>query len=153
MGMETNHDDLNGLKKKAGIHTLGKMTLEQFARVQKLAAENELTLEQLKQLVKALPHFVALQKQTIDGLKQVVEEAKESQREAIQAVSHSLTVASRTLEILAEKAETDEVQLKLAEQAIQVGRLGIEISNIIAQMNRDNNSLWGMIGGLPASWQ
>ena len=143
--METKNADLNDLRKKAGVRNLGKMTAKQFGRVQKLAAEGELTLEQLKLLVRALPHFVALQKQTIEGLKKVVEGARESQREAIRAVSHALDAASRTLEILAGQAETDETRLKLAEQAVEVGRLGIEVGIIIAQMNRDNNSLWRTI--------
>ena len=140
-------DDINDLKAKAGLRDLGRVTVEQFARVQKLAAEGELTLNQIKALVSALPQFVELQKETIEGIKQIVEGAKESQQAAIQAVSHSLNAASRTLEILAEKAETDETRLKLAEQSIEIGRLGIETANIIASMNKDNNNLWRMAVG------
>lgn len=142
MSLEQSSDELRDLKAKVGLRDLSKITLEQFAGIQKMAAEGDVTVEQMKQLVTALPHFVELQKQTIEGLKQVVDGVQEAQREALQSISQALEGASKTLQVLAEKVESDETRLKLAEHAISVGRLGLDLANIISGMNRDNNSLW-----------
>ena len=44
--------------------------------------------------------------------------------------------------------QTDDAKLILAEIAIKIGRLGLDMAKIIERMNKDNNSLWKRITGI-----
>lgn len=139
---------LTELREATGITDFEDVSPEQFATVLKKAAEGSLTLEQLALLVQVMPQFVELQRQTIDGLKTVVEAAGGAQKRALKAVGRSLDAAGRALEALAQNAQDDTVRLELAKMALELGRMGLEIAKIVEGMNRDNNNLWKYVASV-----
>jgi len=157
--MTTIKDKLAKVKEITGIHDLEHASSQDVSKINELAAEGKLNIEQMKLLVEAIPHFVELQKEAVHALQDIVSAARDGQKEAIQSVSRSLDSASRILEQLASCVQTDEARIQMAGHAIEIGRLGLEVSKLVESMNRDNNSTWkyitgavvlvvGMIGGV-----
>jgi len=139
--------DLKSAKQKSGISDFESVSVEDMAEINKLAGKGELSLDELQELVGAIPDFVELQKQTVEGLRETAEGAKESQKAAISAVQESLNGVNETLSILAESAENDEARLEIAKITKDVGEQGVKIAEIIEEMNRDNNNTWKAIAG------
>jgi len=145
--MTSKNHAIENLKKIIGVADFENASPEDVAKIDKIAAQGKLDLEQMKLLIEAMPHFVELQKMTVQALQDTVAAARDVQKEAVQSVGNSLNAASRVLEQLAGSAETDAARIRLAETAIEIGRLGLAMARILEQMNKDNNSLWKWISG------
>ena len=145
--MTSKEHEIERLKKITGVTDFENASPEDVAKIDKMAAQGKLNLEQMKLLVEAIPHFVELQKTTIKALQDTVAAARDVQKEAIQSVGNSLNAVSRILEQLADTVQTDDARMKLAEIAIEIGRFGLEMAKILERMNKDNNSLWKWITG------
>jgi len=149
--MSTMSDELAKLKDVTGVHDLEHASPQDVAKIDKMAAQGKLSLEQMELLVAAIPHFVELQKAAIQALQDTVAAARAVQKEALQAVGKSLDSASRILEQMASGVQTDEARMQIAGQAIEIGRLGLEVAKLIESMNKDNNSLYKYIAGAVAA--
>ena len=145
--MTSQNHAIEDLKTITGVSDFENASPEDMAKIDKMAAQGKLNLEQMKLVIEAMPHFVELQKTTVQALQDTVAAARDVQKEAVQSVGNSLNAASRILEQLAGTVETDDARMRLAEIAIEVGRLGLEIARILEQMNKDNNNLWKWISG------
>jgi len=145
--MTTINDKLAKVKEITGIHDPEHASPQDVANINILAAQGKLNIEQMVSLVSIIPHFIELQKATIQGLQEISAAVRDVQKEAIQSVSRSLDSASRILEQLASGVQTDEVRMQIAEHAIEIGRLGLEVAKLIESMNKDNNSIWKYIVG------
>ena len=141
----TNMCEIESLKKITGIKDFTNASSKDVAKIDKMAAQGKLNLEQMKVLVKAIPHFVELQKDTIKALQDTIAAARDVQKETIKNVGQSLNGASCILEQLAKNVETDEARIRFAEISIEIGRIGLEIAKILENMNKNNNNLWKWI--------
>ena len=130
---------------KAGLAGIEEVTAQAIYRIEKLAAEREIPLEELAVLIKAVPDFVDLQKETIHGLLEVLSQVAANQEICAEAIRTSLERQYDILEVLARSAETDETRLKIAQSMREVGEEALRIE----RMNRDNNGLgWRIVGGI-----
>jgi len=141
------NDKLVKIKEITEIQDLEQVSSLDIARINKMAAQGKLNTEQMELLVAAIPHFVELQKVTIQALQDTVAAVRDVQKEAIQSVSRSLDSASRILEQLASGVQADEARMQVAGHAIEIGRLGLEVAKLIESMNKDNNNIWKYITG------
>lgn len=143
---------LDEAKSIAGLEDLDRVDLEEFARIHEKAAEGELNLEHVKLLAKHIPDFVQLQKDTVEGLRDIVQEATESQELALEEVGQSLDGLNETLTMLAESAESDDARIEIAKITRELGEISLKIGKIIREMNEDNNRFYGKViavgGGL-----
>lgn len=73
------------------------------------------------------------------------EGAKASQGEAFQTVKSSIDGIVDVLSRLADKADTDEARIKIAECVVEAAKLYVQIPNIIKDMNANNNNTWKTI--------
>ena len=140
-------EQLNSLKRKIGINDFKSVSSEQFKEIQIFAAKGEISKEDMKLLVEAMPHFVQLQQAYIDGLKTVINAAKESQKEALRSISITLEQITDLLKIIVQNAETEELRSKIADQAIILAEYGLKIAVILSNTNKDNNNTWKYIAG------
>ena len=145
--MTSQNHAIEDLKTITGVSDFENASPEEMAKIDKMAAQGKLNLEQMKLVIEAMPHFVELQKTTVQALQDTVAAARDVQKEAVQSVGNSLNTTSRILEQLAGSVQTDDARMRLAEIAIEIGRLGLEMARILEQMNKDNNNLWKWISG------
>ena len=122
---------------------MANVSSEEFARIQKLAAEEQLSQEQVASAVPYIPNYRELQKESIQKLGAVIEKAGTSQQTALDIVRKSLDTQLRILEHMANSATTDETRLKLADITKEVGQNGRQIA---LAMSQDNNQFWGRLG-------
>ena len=135
--------ELEQFKKITGIQDLANVSSKEFARIENLAAKEQLSQEQLASAVPHIPNYYDLQKESVQKLGAVIEKAGTSQQTALDIVRKSLETQLRILEDMANSATTDETRLTLADITKEVGQAGIQIA---LAMNRDNNQLWGNLG-------
>jgi hypothetical protein len=134
--------ELEQLKEITGLEDLANLSPKEFARIEKLAAEDQLSREQIASAVPHIPNFYELQKDSIQKLGAVIENAGTSQQTALDVVGKSLDSQFRILEHMAKSTATDETLLKLADITKEVGQDGRQIA---LAMNRDNNQFWGNV--------
>lgn len=145
-----NHD-LDCLKRKVNILDLGQTTMKQFARIQKMAADGDLSLKEVATLTAAIPDVLGLQRATLAGLSYTIAQAQAGQRDALNGALAPIKGVLKTLDTLAAAAETDQTRTEIARMVVEVGRLGVEVSLIIERMNRDNNGFWTSATGAAAA--
>ncbi len=137
---------LESLKQKIGIDDFESVSDSQFAKIQKLVAGNVISKEEMNLLVEIMPNFVQLQQTYVDGLKTLINAAKENQREALMGISKQLENSIDLLKHIVDKAETEELRFKIADIALQIAKYGVEIAEKLKEVNKDNNSTWKEIG-------
>lgn len=138
---------LNNLKQKLGIDDFKSVSNQQFEKIQILAGEGKISKEDMKLLVEAIPHFVQLQQTYVDGLKTVINAAKETQKDALRGISVTLENITDLLKTIVKNAETEELRSKIADIALKLADYGIEIAKILQDTNKENNSTWKQIAG------
>lgn len=137
--------ELEDVKSKTGIDDLTKATEKDFEKIQDLAAKGEISKEQMKLLVEAIPHFVQLQQAYVDGLKSVISSAKETQKDALRGISVTLENITELLKVIVNKSETEELRSKIADIALKLADYGLEIARIMQETNKENNNTWKYI--------
>jgi polyhydroxyalkanoate synthesis regulator phasin len=137
--------ELEKIKSKTGIDDLASATGKDFEKIQELAAKGDITKEQMKLLVEAMPHFVQLQQAYVDGLKAVINSAKETQKDALRGISVTLENITDLLKTIIHKSETEELRSKIADIALKLADYGLEIAKIIQETNKENNNTWKYI--------
>jgi len=90
--------ELEQFKETAGIQDLANVSSKEFAKIEKLAAEDQLSQEQVAGAVPHIPNFLELQKESIQKLEAVIEKAGTSQQTALDIVRTSLETQLRILE-------------------------------------------------------
>lgn len=138
---------LEKIKAKVGVQDLSQVTDDEFQKLQYLAAQGQISREQMKLLVEAIPHFVQLQQTYIDGLKSSINAAKETQKDALRGISVTLENITDLLKNIVNKSETEELRSKIADIALKLADYGIEIAKILQETNRENNNTWKYIAG------
>ena len=139
--------EIENIKEKTGIKNLESTNSVQFEKIQELTAKGEISKEQMKLLVEAIPHFVQLQQTYVDGLKSTINAAKESQKSALEGIANSLESITKLLYNIVDKSETEELRSKIVDIAMKLADYGLEIAKIIHEANKDNNSTWKYIAG------
>ncbi|CAH0535391.1 hypothetical protein VST7929_02964 [Vibrio stylophorae] len=139
--------ELEQIKAKIGITELSGTTAKDFEKIQELAANGDITKEQMKLLVEAIPHFVQLQQAYVDGLKSVISSAKETQKDALRGISVTLENITDLLKTIVHKSETEELRSKIADIALKLADYGLEIAKIMQETNKENNNTWKYIAG------
>ena len=139
--------ELEKLKNLIGINNFSTVTNAEFKKIQEFAAEDAISKEQMKLLVESIPHFVQLQQTYVEGLKSVINAAKESQKDALRGISATLENITDLLKAIVEKSETDELRSRIAEIALKLADYGLEIAKILKEANRENNDTWKYIAG------
>ncbi len=139
--------ELDKIKSKVGILDFTKATLEDFNKIQKYAADGEISKEQMTLLIGAMPHFVELQQGYVDGLKNVINSAKETQKDALRGIYSTLENITELLKTIVNKSDSEELHSKIADIALKLADYGIEVSKIIQETNKDNNNTWKYIAG------
>lgn len=139
------NSELEKLKEKTGIDNFELTTNDQFKKIQELASRNEISKEQMRILVEAIPHFVQLQQTYVDGLKTIIHSAKESQKSALDGISRNLENITNILNNLINKSETEELRSKIADIALKLADYSLEIAKILHEANKDNNNTWKYI--------
>jgi hypothetical protein len=134
--------ELEEFKEITRTEDLDNVSSEEFARLEKLAAEDQLSREQIASVVPHIPNYYELQ-ESIQKLGAVIEKAGTSQQTALDIVGQSLDSEFRILEHMTKSAVTDEMRLKLADITREVGHDGRQIA---LAMRRDNNQFWGNVG-------
>jgi hypothetical protein len=124
------------------------ITVEEFYGLQKRAAEGSIGLAQMKEIAAGMPQFAELQKQTLNGLKEIVDGAAKTQTVGLETVGKAVENASRTLDTLGQSAESDETREKLAELQVEIGRIGLDTTKAIVL---DNNQVYKMMVGVALS--
>ena len=143
--------ELEKIKTKIGIDDLASATGKHFERMQELAANGEISKEQMRLLVEAMPHFLQLQQAYVDGLKSVINSAKETQKEALRGISVTLENITDLLKTIVNKSATEELRSKIADIALKLADYGLEIAKIMQEANKENNNTWKyMAGGVSA---
>lgn len=137
--------ELEKVQTKTGINDLSKVTDNEFKKIQDMAARGEISREQMKLLVEAIPHFVQLQQAYVDGLKSTISAAKESQKDALRGISVTLENITDLLKTIVNKSETDELRSKIADIALKLADYGLEVAKILQETNRENNNTWKYI--------
>ena len=135
--------ELEQFKEITGIEDLQNVSSEQFATIENLAGQGQLSPEQVASAVPYIPNLFELQKESIQKLGTVIETAGARQQAALDIVAKSLDTQFEILEDLSKSANTDETRLKLAEVIERVGQHGRDIA---LAMNQDNNRTWRRIG-------
>lgn len=138
--------ELELVKEKIGVSDLSQVSDEDFKRIQELAARNELSRHQMTLLVEAMPQFVELQKTYIEGLKELIASAKETQRDALHGISQGLDRLTEVLKEIVSRSESDELRGKVADIALRLSEYHLEIAKILKETNQDNNSFWKGVG-------
>jgi len=138
---------LEKIKKKTGIEDLNNATEKDFERIQELAAKDEISREQMKLLVEAMPNFLQLQQAYVDGLKSVINSAKETQKDALRGISVTLENITDLLKTIVQKSETEELRSKIVDIALKLADYGLEIAKILQETNKENNNTWKYIAG------
>ncbi|MEY0302410.1 hypothetical protein AB7250_20735 [Providencia stuartii] len=93
-------------------------------------------------LMNAIPNFIQLQKDQIDGLKSIISSAKEVQKDALKGMTSTLDSAYQLLSQIVNMAETDELRLKCAEITLELAKYSHDISNKINEANESNNQTY-----------
>jgi len=145
-----NETRLNKLKTRTGIDDFSSVSNEQFETVQRLAGEGEISKEDMKLLVELMPNFVQLQETYINGLKIIINSAKETQKDALRGITVTIENLTALLHNILEKAETEELRSKVADISLKLADHGIQIAKILQETNKENNSLWKTLGGVAA---
>ncbi len=107
-----------------------------------LAADETLTLAQLKTLIEIHPGIVKASIEAVHALAKTSELAGTSQVEAIRTLRDAINGSLDILKILAQNAQSDTTREKIAALLIEVAKQHKELSQIIERMNSANNKLW-----------
>lgn len=97
--------------------------------------------------MEAIPHFVQLQQAYVDGLKSVINSAKETQKDALSGISVTLENITDLLKTIVHKSETEELRSKITDIALKLADYGLEIAKIMQETNKENNNTWKYIAG------
>lgn len=143
--------DLDRLKRVINIRDLGQTTMKQFAQIQKMAAEGDLSLQEVGLLIAAIPHALELQKETLEGLRHIAAQATANQKGALDRAVGPVLASLEALKSIAATAETDQARIELARMVVEVGTQGVEVSRIVAEINRNNNGFWTSAAGAAAA--
>jgi polyhydroxyalkanoate synthesis regulator phasin len=138
---------LKNLKNKVGIDDFTSVSNDKFKTIQSLVGEGKISKDEMKLLIEAMPNFVQLQQTYVDGLKTVINGAKETQKDALRGISITLENITEILITLAKDAESDELRSKIADIALKLADYGKEIAKILQETNKDNNNTWKQIAG------
>ena len=147
MNRDTNMDNI---KRKTGINDFNTVSNKQFEDIQVLAGKGKITKEEMQLLVEMMPNFVQLQETYIDGLKTIINSAKETQKDALSGITVTIENFTALLHTILEKAETEELRSKVADISLKLADHGIEIAKILQETNKENNSLWKTLGSVAA---
>ena len=145
-----NDTRLNKLKTKTGIDDFNSVSNKQFETVQRLAGEGEISKEDMKLLLEVMPNFVQLQETYIDGLKTIINSAKETQKDALRGITITIENLTALLQSIVEKSETEELRSKIVDISLKLAEHGLEIAKIVQETNKENNNLWKSIAGVAA---
>lgn len=137
---ETNLQTLNEVRQITGIDALNKLSSEQVEGMLRLAAENKLQKRHLQALMTTYPEFVQLQiealkhmPEAISGQVDVARIASDSQKEALNVVSKVSSEVTEVLKTIAGKSQSERVQEKLAELAVEQGKFVIETTRNMSE--------------------
>jgi len=136
---------LNNLKEKIGIDDFKTVSNQEFQKIQMLAGEGKISKEEMRLLVEVMPNFVQLQQTYVDGLKTVINAAKDTQKDALRGISVTLENITDLLKTIVQNAETEELRSKIADIALKLADYGIDIAKILQDTNKENNSTWKQI--------
>ncbi len=142
---------LNDLKIKTTIDNFNSVSKQEFENIQRLAGEGKISKEEMKLLVEAIPNFIQLQETYIDGLKTIINSAKETQKDALRGITITIENLTALLQTIVEKSETEELRLKIADISLKLAEHGMEIAKILQATNQENNNLWKSIAGIAAT--
>ncbi|HHF2860872.1 hypothetical protein AB6D72_09830 [Vibrio alginolyticus] len=137
--------ELEKIKSKLGIQDLTSVTESDFEKIQALAGSGGISKEQMTILVEAMPNFVQLQQAYVDGLKTVINSAKETQKDALRGISVTLENITSLLKTIVEKSETEELRSKIADISLKLADYGLEVARIMQETNKENNDTWKYI--------
>ncbi|WP_273992452.1 hypothetical protein [Vibrio parahaemolyticus] len=137
--------ELEKIKSKLGIQDLTSVTESDFEKIQILAGSGGISKEQMTLLVEAMPNFVQLQQAYVDGLKTVINSAKETQKDALRGISVTLENITSLLKTIVEKSETEELRSKIADISLKLADYGLEVARIMQETNKENNDTWKYI--------
>lgn len=145
-----NDTNVDNIKRKTGIDDFTSVSNEQFKNIQVLAGKEKITKEEMQLLVEMMPNFVQLQETYIDGLKTIINSAKETQKDALRGMTITIENLTALLHSILEKAETEELRSKIADISLKLAEHSIEIAKILQETNKENNSLWKTLGNIAA---
>lgn len=144
------NDLIEALKRKTGINDFKSVSSDQFKKIQEKVATHSISREEMQLLIEMMPNFVQLQQNYLDGLKLIINSAKETQKDALSGISKQLENITDLLKNIVDKAETEELRSKIADIALQLASYGVEIARILLEANKDNNSTWKEIAKMSA---
>jgi len=149
--MKTKEDLLDEVRNITKIKDLENMTELGVDRILTLIGAQRLNEQQIAAMIEVAPSFVALSVKSLETIATIVQEAGSSQRQVLENINLSIDSISTVLSILADKVESDETRLKIAEYSLKAGELYVEILKIQKDINVNNNNFWLKVGVIAAS--
>lgn len=119
------------LRNKTGIGDFNSVSKPDFENLQKMIGKNSLTQDELSLLIELIPNFIDLQKEYIEGVKEISKSASASQKSAFDVLDRSMAI----LEKLLNTEPTDEIKSQIIETIK-------DIAKTIKEMNESNNSFF-----------
>lgn len=142
-----NIEKLDNIRKITGVRDFENATVQDFKKIQSAFSKGDISKDQLQMLVKVMPNFVELQQGYVDGLKSVINSAKDTQQDALKGISKTLDEITMIIKIIAEKSDSEELNSKIVDITIQLADYGLKVANILKEANDSNNDVWKYIAG------
>ena len=140
---------INEVKSAIGLDDLSKLDKESTEMILQLIGKQRLTEAHISAIVEVAPHFVQLQTEVLKTVSKAIDGLESSQRSALETMQITLKGLINILQTLAEKMESDDGRLKIAEYTIKAGEQFIAVSKTLESMNKENNRIWKwVIGGV-----
>ncbi|GEM_PF-2640244 len=142
---------INEVKSATGLDDLSKLDKDSIEKILRLVGEQRLKEAHISAIVEVAPHFVQLQTEVLKTVSRAIDGLEKSQGSVLETMQITLKGLINILQTLAEKMESDDGRLKIAECTIKSGEQFIEVSKRLESINKENNSIWKwVIGGVAA---
>lgn len=106
---------------KVGISfgDLKNLSQEQFDKILEMTKKKELSKIESNLILGALPSLVEYNKNTIDGIKSITNNAKEAQQAALSGIETSCNTNKNVLDNLSKDAQSDKLKNNLAKSYVK----------------------------------
>lgn len=145
--MKSNEDLLQEIREITKIRDLENISEIGTIKILNLIGEHKLNEEQINALIALAPSFISMATEALKTISSIVPQVGETQREVLKNIGNSINSINTVLSTLANKVESDEVRLKIAEYTIRAGELYLEFTKLQAKINENNNETWWKITG------
>lgn len=127
------------LKQVTGINDISALNPNNIETIIETTGSGEINQTHIEVLVKVIPEFTQQFIVVIQG-------AVNAQKNSIEGVADSLKLYWETLKLLADKAQSDESIVKIAEIILEISKLQVENNRILERMQKENNNFWFALG-------